>query len=310
LSGAYADLYGRNGRNFERTLAEVNNPANWSRLGIDYATAKELDGRFRTMLAERERMETLADQDLAKRREQNTRNVLVDYYSGKPVDVQRLDELARVGAVDQSVYKHIREGGGEAAHKDDPFTLAAIAQDYESGRDITRSLQAAVQERKITNQTYVQYVKSQADRDYKEGLSIVNKVMQPSEMDFNYDKRHAWGEAVELYNMHVRNGYHPRVASSMVLDRYKKAERRTLQGLPRPKYIEGNTDDMAAVDRAVQATVERFRGGMLREDEYRFEMQNLERIKSVLSNSRDLLESSPDTDAVRRQIEASKKAAR
>jgi hypothetical protein len=96
----------------------------------------------------------------------------------------------------------------------------------------------------------------------------------------------------------------------MVLDRYKKAERRTLQGLPRPKYIEGNTDDMAAVDRAVQATVERFRGGMLREDEYRFEMQNLERIKSVLSNSRDLLESSPDTDAVRRQIEASKKAAR
>lgn len=313
-SRVYQQLYAANGENFERTLSDINNPAKWPALGLEgpqgYDVAKEIDSRFRTLLSERERNETIAEKNLTEKRKASTSNALVDFYSGKPMDLTKLDAQARAGLIDQEVYKHIRKGDAKGTTENDPFVVGPIMSDLEYGKDVTRALQDAMLNGKIKNDTYVSTMKQQADRDYKEGLSIVNKVMQPSDMDFNVDKRIAWGESVELYSLYVREGYAPRVSSSMVLDRYKKAGRRTLQGLPRPKYLQGEVEDASAVDAAIADTTERFKRAEIRPDEYRFEMNNLEAIRRKLIENGSLNSLKIDDKEVQKQIEASKKAAR
>jgi hypothetical protein len=287
LSGAYTTIMSKYGNNYEAALADINNPNKWSTYKLDYDTSKELDNRFRTLLAERERRERDAENALKTTNDRLNMQVWVDYYNGK-LKPEQLDILAKNRQISQSTYTSIRRNMAEETEENNPAVVADLAEKIELGYDVSQDLKEALENGDIKTQTFITMQGKIADRQYTEGVQYISRALKPSDLVYSPDRNIRYAEAVDVYNSRVRSGENPIAAARDIVDGYMGHLRRTEKAQRKPRY--GVYDKAGGMDYAatLQKTTQAFTNQMLTSEEYSLEVDLINRLSDMAREREEL----------------------
>jgi hypothetical protein len=200
-----------------------------------------------------------------------------------------LENLATKRLISEETYddlsKRLRSGGVSGATENNPLVVGDLAEMIELGIDADERLREALRKGQITDSTFITMTRQAAEGKYKEGLSYLSSALKPSQMDkWSPDKHLKYAEAVDLFNSKVRKGMDPLTAGKEVVNLYTSDTRRTIRGLRRPVFLEGQKDSVVDLDVAEKLTVEAFLSGNLPKDEYEDEIRLINELREIVAD--------------------------
>ncbi len=290
LEAAYTVLLNQFGGNHYKASAYVNNPANWTKLGgIKYEEAKELDNRFTGMARDREQIEDRGRKLHDEAVKQNDLQVLVALGDPSVANKPDVFALGRQRLVSDSLLRwHIQQR--ESPQADNWETVVAINERVNIGEDATEDLRTAVVKGLISQKTAAAIGKHMKDEEYKRAAAQMDRALKPSEFDkWSKDKNLRHAEAYELFWGKMASGKKPLEAATEVIEQYLGSMSRSAKMLGRPRNLQGAIDDPAALSAAKQATVQDLQTGRISAEEYKAEMNRIERLED---NARDKAQAS------------------
>jgi hypothetical protein len=178
-----------------------------------------------------------------------------------------------------------------------PRVVADLSTRLELGADIGVDLDAALEKNQIKADTYVSLKKQMADRDFKRGLYHVNYALKPSEADqWTPDKHIRHAEAVEEYSSRVAAGENPLVVSKSIIEMFTSDVRRTIKGIPSPRFLAGDKTSIEALREAQSKTAEAFKKGSLSPEDFNRESDRLQLLMDLVTRLNQNAEAMPADD--------------
>ena len=304
LDAAYGQVNGMFGSNHERALSWLAVPANQKALGLDFKEVNKLHNRFSQLLSDRERIERIGRDRLDQAQKDNSRAVLQSLYNPNAPKVD-YHELHKRRLISDSVYEHAIKAR-ESTVVDNPWAVSEIYDDISRGLDPTDKIRAAVDNGTLSEKTAANTLKHASDEESKQAMALLENGLKPSGADkWSPDLNQRLTDAKVLYFAKVGAGADKFKASQEILKAYLDEARRTLKGLFRPKFIEGEKTDPIALEKAKSATAEAFRSGRLTIDEFNAEFRNIENLIKIAEEAAKIEESSKDMQEIRRRRIAS-----
>lgn len=285
MEAAYTVLVNEFGGNHYKASAYVNNPANWTKLGgIKYEEAKELDNRLTGLARDREQIEDRGRKLHDEAVKQNDLKVLIALGDPNVKDKPNVFELGRQRLVSDNLIRwHIQKR--ESPEADNWETVVAINEIVNIGEDATEDLKTAVVKGLISQKTAATIGKHMKDEEYKRAAAQMDRALKPSEFDkWSKDKNLRHAESYELFWGKMASGKKPLDAANEVIEQYLGTMNRSAKMLGRPRNLQGAVDDVDALKEAKQLTVQDLQTGRISAEEYKAEMNRIEKLED---NARD-----------------------
>lgn len=273
--------------------------------GVDGDVKRAVIGRIGTDEAEYESRERSARAEHKIETDENDFATWQQYYNGTLTTVG-LDQLASERKISLQAYRAIQEKmRNSGAEINNAVVVGEIASALASGVDVNQMLKDALHAGHIKTETYISMVGKAANREYKDGMQYLARSMKPGLLDrYNPDVNRRWADAALRYNSLVARGSDPMEASQQVVESYMGGVARSINGLPAPKYLQGNDKmDIAALQNAQIQTAEAFKMGEMDISEYNYQMKTLEALMKLANQYGDATKASEDLEAQRKKAE-------
>lgn len=210
-----------------------------------------------------------------------------DYITGQIVQ-RKIDPMKGRGMIDR-----LRAEAQKGAVKiNNPVVVGDLASDIESGLDVEGlgdRLDAALINEDIKTETYITLKSKMANREFRRGISYINRSLKPGFLDkWSSDTHIRHAEAIDDYQVMVAGGMDPVEAAREIVDRNIGDVRRSITGLRKPYLLEGDKTDGMALALARTLTVDKFKNGGLTLEEYKreiFLIDELEKLSIQLRSS-------------------------
>jgi len=309
LDTAYNALAVRYGQNYEGAISEINNPDSAIMKSLGFDQRSTLNTRFKGLYNQRESQE-------AEREEERTR-VLVDndfevwtrFYNGTLPSTSKpgnpsLDELASKRLITESTYRSIKELKRGAVKNNNPYVVGPIAEKLALGGDIREDLNKAAANGDIKSETFITMSGTNADKQKAEGMGLLVRALKPRPADkYNPDLHLAYADAIDLYNIRVRElpeGTTPIDIARDIVGAKADDVARTMSGLLRPRYFEGQQYTLETLSEAQKRTIDAYYDGQILEGEYSFQIRLIEQYIRYIKRTGQI------TPAIRKQIDSRK----
>jgi hypothetical protein len=158
----------------------------------------------------------------------------------------------------------------------DPFFVGDLVSRIKLGEDVTEDLQAGLRDGKISHQTYIDFRGQSSSKAFQLGLSYIEDALKPSPAEkWNPDVHLRYADAALEFSMRTSKGQPPVDVARDIVDRYTDHIKRTIIGLPVPRFLSGDKRNVSDLREAQRKTAEAFLNNQLSKEEYKLEMDNL-----------------------------------
>ena len=275
LDGAYGNLVSKYGQNFEAAITEINDPKSRVLEGLSFEERTSLNNRFRGLYNQREAQE--AEQRANKNRQvaENDFNAWIRFFANDlpPEELQALGENRQIS---ERAFIQMQTKRSKGAEENNPFVVGDIAIRMERGEDVKNDLIEAASNGHIKTSTLLSYLRANEDEQKKAGLNILTSALKPSPADkYKPDLHLRFSDAIDQYISRVAEApedVSPLDIARDIKDSYTEGTRRTIAGLARPKYIQGNDLDNQSLAEAHEKTLDAYFSEEIGESQFRFEM--------------------------------------
>jgi hypothetical protein len=195
-----------------------------------------------------------------------------------------IEDYATLRKIEQDEYLALKKAirTEEEAEEDNPYVVADLTDLVEMGMDIRETLTKAYNSGDLKRETYLGLRKAITTTNYKEGLAYIVDSMKPTQFEkWNPDIAQRFADAKRDYSMRVAEGEDPYRVSKEIVDLNIGDRRRTLIGLRRPRFLEGEKAKPANIEAAEKATTEAYNNGKITADEFNREAELLRDLKEV-----------------------------
>ena len=256
LGNAYQAITSQFGQNYEGALSFVNNPNNWSKVGIEYDEAQKLNERFSGLLSERERFRDVQEKNLERGWKQADSQALADSLAGKPVD---LEGAARNRTMSPEMIKYLRDRR-EGARVDN-FSAKAKVEDMIMRNMPVDQIDAEIAKLVsgpnplLKDETAATLSSGARSEAYKRASSLIDGAAKPGEFDkFDADKNLRYVRFRNEFSSRLQAGQDYDAAANATIQSFTAEVRSTWKNLPAPEMLKGDRNDPAAVRAAKDAT--------------------------------------------------------
>lgn len=219
---------------------------------------------------------------------QNNLDVLEAFYN-KTLKKGYLDTLANGKQISEGIYRFINEklvnqAEDAAEGYNNPEIIGQIAKmiEYKAYDRAENELREALTAGNVKGDTYISMIRNIAKDETADATGYINRAIQPGEFDFDPEPKQRWADAIRDLNMRTRSGEDPMEVALSIIELNERIESQGLSGFRKPRYLKGKKDDLAALDDAVNTTVEAYHSGIISDEEYKREMDLIEDIKASI----------------------------
>ncbi len=249
-------------------------------------------------IAERERQEREADELVEEAQEATYNDLQLALVEGR-LTRPMLASAIRQRKIDPDKVNVLRNALDDQAEgveaEENPYVKANLAEAVALGRDVRMDLDRARENGQIDGDTYVSLRRQAADQNYRSGAAYVDDALKLGMADkWSPDKNLRYAEAMDEYSALVQSGLAPEVASKQVVNNFMRDRRRSISGIPKPRLLQGDKQDLQALQNAMQQTVQKWQQGQMSPEVYQRETTRIEELMELareLEQSRAAIES-------------------
>lgn len=249
-----------------------------TRLSLHESARVAIDREYRQEVELHEKIERMAAAEEVKRLGANHGSAVVLYAKGDLTEGFLAEAIEKRDLTPEKGYALIRrlreDAKGGKTEANNPEVVGDLARRLALGDDIADDLNAAMIKGDIKDQTFITMTANMAKEDVKRAYSYINKAMQPSEYEMDFNLKQTWADAVDLLNERIARGQDPMTSARDIV----RSRRKRLPTPPagRPRYLSG-TLETTSLETAMRETVEGFRAGQIGPVEANQEIELIER---------------------------------
>jgi hypothetical protein len=238
-----------------------------------------VEQNYRQQTALEDKMESMAAAEEKQRLGANYGNAVI-LYSQDELTAGFLEEAIANRDLDpEKGYKLIRRlqedqaSGGRAVNN--PIVVGDLAQRIALGEDVNTALDEELAAGNIKGETYVTMKANVTKDDVKNAFSYINKAMQPSEYEMDFNLKQSWADAIDLLNERIAKGEDPMRSARQIV----KMRRKRLPTPPagRPRYLSGDVTKIFDLEMSMRETVDQYKAGRIGPVEANQEVELIER---------------------------------
>lgn len=231
-----------------------------------------------------ERAETKAEKARKLRMEANDLDMRRAFYTGTLTE-SSLNDLNRKRMISEGTYNSLMKDlrKGETA-ENNPLVVGEINEliTRRQFTDAREQLDLAVSQNQIKAEKYIQIRDEMNEKGFQDGMTYINRAIQPGMLDFEPSLKFKWANAGSDYLDRLSAGEDYLMAAKEMVDLYKADVVRMVQDYRNPRKLKGQKNDPSAINQAEIDTLLSYRTGEFNETEFRNEMKLIHDIKQAL----------------------------
>jgi len=187
--------------------------------------------------------------------------------------------------------------------EDNPLVVGDFSESIAFGIDVKKELKTALKQKQISGKTYAAMMKALSKERSSLAVKILNEALAPSQLDrWSPDKnlKHSQATIDMLYK--IAAGKDPIEASLETIEDYTSHLRRTRNGLPKPTYLDGDKNDVTALNEAEEVTVTAYELGIMSPDEYSRQIETINDLKGLINDENRASGSNDGLNELKKQI--------
>lgn len=260
---------------------------------VDEDVKRSVMERINSDEAERDHRQNKVIEDQTKQWKLNDAKAWSDFHSGN-LTREDLDRRIENLTISSTAGNALKERMRNPATVDNPVVVADLADAVIYGRDAISELNKAVESGDIKTETYLSMRKGLSTKQYKDAASFISRAMKPPEYVYAPDKNQAYADAMKSLSVRVANGEKPSEVANSIIENNNMNVRRTLVGLSRPRFLEGDQNDRGALENAKFSTAMEYQNGNISEEDYRMEINLIQQRIEIVNDMQASVEASDE----------------
>lgn len=274
--------------------------------------------KAQTKIDQQEREQRLADdrkeKALARIRKQvvdkNDLDMWQAYYGGT-LKESDLEKLADNQMISESVYKGIKEKliKGERVTENNAEIVGDIGarvelRDFKGAYDRLTEAHASGQ---VKGETYIGLHKSIASKQFSDAVGYINKAMQPSDLEIDFFKKQKHADAIADLAVRTASGENPIEAAKDIVSLNRTLQSSSYARYRNPRYMKGEKDNLVQLADAKYETVEAYKRGEITDQEYKAEIELIEKIEAAVAERDRMKSTDEDLDKAMKDLGVGKR---
>lgn len=239
-------------------------------------------------ITQQEKADKTAEKEHKARLENNDFGLWQKQHAGALTESE-LEDMADNRLINKQTYLNIKNqrrqaASGQLTH-DDPIVVGELSVAVVRGIDINKPLLEALEKNQIKTETYIALKKGSASKEYKDGLGLITNALKPSAADkWSPDKHLRYQEAIDTYHQKLQVGLDPVDTGRSISKSYTSDKRRSIDGFPRPAYLEGDKNSRVDLEAATDRTVKAFLSEEISKAEYNRQINIISELQELVQS--------------------------
>lgn len=268
--------------------------------GLSYDQKQKVLSDYRT---EKKLINERIDKERDEQVEKADDKAWIDYHEGN-LGWTQLKNQRTSGEISQKTFlaieKLIKKGD---IGSDNPLVVGDLNDQIALGVDVSDQLSIELEQGQISGKTYAAMRKALSNKQSTIGLKILNEALQPSPADkWSPDKNLKHSNATVDYYNKVAAGMKPVDAAQEIIQDYTSHLRRTKNGIPKPYYLNGDKNDISALNEAEEVTVRSYELNTITPSEYTRQIEIINNLKDLINDSGKTEESNKHLEELKKQV--------
>ncbi len=159
--------------------------------------------------------------------------------------------------------------------ENNPIVVGDLAVRIGRGEDVSLELIDGLANGDIKDETYITLSTNMGKLEVQRAYSYINKAMQPSEFETDFNLKQTWADAIDLLNERIARDEDPMTAARDIV----RLRRKRLPTPPagRPRYLDGDVKSISDLEKAMSLTVKNFKADKIGSIEANQETDLIER---------------------------------